>query len=146
MNILSTVSLLLLLTTKSLGQIEEADTQQELTNTTVSESPEAVVQRQLDAYNARNIEVFLETYTDTIVIYDFPHQPTMRGKEEVRTRYAKLFDDAPNLYAEVKKRITIGNTVIDQEYVRVSDRFINAVAIYEVADGKIVRVTFIRDT
>jgi hypothetical protein len=62
MNTLSTVSLLLLLTTKSLGQIEEADTQQELTNTTVSESPEAVVQRQLDAYNARDIEALLETY------------------------------------------------------------------------------------
>ena len=146
MNTLSTVSLLLLLTTDLLGQIERSYARQELKNTTVSESPEAVVQRQLDAYNARNIEAFLETYADTIVIYDFPHQPTMRGKEEVRTRYAKLFDDAPNLYAEVKKRITIGNTVIDQEYVRAGGRFINAVAIYEVADGKIVRVTFIRDT
>ncbi len=145
MNVFSTVSLLLLLTTDLLGQIEGYNARQELTNATISESPEMVVQRQLDAYNARNIEAFLETYADTIVIYDFPHQPTMRGKEEVRTRYAKLFDDVPNLYAEVKKRITTGNTVIDQEYVRAGERFINAVAIYEVADGKIVRVTFIRD-
>ena len=145
MNTLSTVSLLLLLTTDLLGQIERSNARQELTNTTISESPEMVIQRQLDAYNARDIEAFLETYADTIVIYDFPHQPTMRGKEEVRTRYAKLFADVPNLYAEVKKRITIGNTVIDQEYVRAGERFINAVAIYEVADGKIVRVTFIRD-
>ena len=145
MKVISTVSLLLLFATDAIGQTGRASAPAEPSDTVASESPEAVVQRQLDAYNARDIEAFLSTYSDTIVIYDFPHQPTMRGPEEVRTRYTQLFKDAPDLHAEVKKRITIGNTVIDQEHVRVGGRYIEAVAIYEVADGKIGRVTFVRD-
>ncbi|WKN44597.1 nuclear transport factor 2 family protein [Tunicatimonas pelagia] len=113
-------------------------------NTLPTETVEEIVQRQLDAYNARDIDAFMDTYADSIALYSFPNELRTKGKEAMRTTYSQLFERTPNLYAEIKNRIVIGNKVIDQEYVRAGERFIDAVAIYEVADGKIVRVTFIR--
>ena len=115
-----------------------------LQDTLPAESPEAIVQRQLDAYNARDLEAFLATYADSVTLYDFPNEPSMRSKSEMQDRYGALFEEVPNLYAELKNRIVLGDKVIDQEYVRVGERYIEAVAIYEVAGGKITRVTFIR--
>lgn len=67
-----------------------------------------------------------------------------KGQEAMRDRYGKMIEAAPNLYCQVQSRIVQGNKVIDKEYVRVGDSFINAVAIYEVGNGKITKVTFIR--
>ena len=113
-------------------------------DTLVTESPEAVVQRQLNAYNARDLDAFLATYADSVTLYDFPNQLVMEGTSEMRSRYRALFEEVPNLYAQIKNRIVLGNKVIDQEYVRVGERYVEAVAVYEVAGGKIARVTFVR--
>ncbi len=110
----------------------------------LSGTPEEVVQRQLNAYNARDIDAFLATYSDSVEVCNFPNQLSMKGKEEMRVTYTGLFERAPNLHAEIKNRIVIGNKVIDEECVRAGERFFSAVAIYEVADGKIIRVTFVR--
>ena len=44
----------------------------------------------------------------------------------------------------IKNRIVIGNKVIDEEYLTVNSNNFSAVAIYEVADGEISKVTFVR--
>jgi hypothetical protein len=36
----------------------------------------------------------------------------------------------------------LNNTIVDHEYVNVNDRVVQAIAIYEVKEGKIVKVTF----
>ena len=132
------------LTSRLDSLIYTADPDQSRSIDTLVSSPEVLVQRQLDAYNARDLAAFLATYADSITIYDFPDQLLMRGKSEVRSRYSVLFEETPNLHAEIKNRIILGNKVIDQEYVRVGERYIEAVAIYEVAGDKIARVTFVR--
>jgi hypothetical protein len=107
---------------------------------------ESVVQAQLNAYNARDIDAFLATYSDDVELYDFPATLRLKGKPAMRTRYVQRFGD-PTLHATISKRIVMDNTVIDQEHVRsqfpdgAGTR--NAVAIYEVRDGKIAKVTFI---
>ncbi|CAM4034420.1 MULTISPECIES: nuclear transport factor 2 family protein [Flavobacterium] len=108
-----------------------------------TESPEKIVQIQLEAYNNRNIDAFLATYDDNIKIYDFPNTLSYEGKEKMRKIYSSLFKEVPNLLCEIKKRIIIGNKVIDEEYVRVNNEFVSAVAIYEVKNNKIIKVTFI---
>ena len=110
----------------------------------VTESPEAVIQRQLNAYNARNLEAFLDTYADDVELYNWNGPQIGKGKEQMRTIYRSLFEQTPNLYCKIEKRIVQGNTVIDQEYVRFGDRFVSATAVYEVYQGKIKKVTFIR--
>lgn len=104
---------------------------------------ETVVQAQLDAYNARDIEAFMETYADSVELYEFPNTLISKGKEGMRKNYKNFFDNTPNLYCELKKRMVLGNKVIDQEHVRMGQRYLDAIAVYEVKNGKIIRVTFI---
>jgi imidazolonepropionase-like amidohydrolase len=113
-------------------------------DTILAESPEAVVQRQVNAYNARNIDAFLDTYAEDIELYDFHSTTPDKGKETMRKNYGELFKQTPNLYCEIEKRIVLGNKVIDKEKVRAGKQTIHAVAVYEVERGKIKKVTFIQ--
>lgn len=114
-----------------------------LVDSIIKESPEAIVQRQLNAYNARDIDAFMNTYSDDVELYDFPNTLTSKGKVEMRKGYEGFFKSTTNLYCEIQKRIVIGNKVIDHEKVRAGTRTLNAVAVYEVENGKIRKVTFI---
>lgn len=107
-------------------------------------SPETIVQKQVEAYNNKDIEAFLETYSDDIEIYNFPNSLIMKGKEEMRDVYSEMFDSVKELHCEIKKRIIINNKVIDHEYVKFDDNFSTVVAIYEVKNDKIIKVTFVR--
>lgn len=109
-------------------------------------SAEEIVQKQFDAYNARDMDAFLATYTDEVELFGFPNTPSTKGKEEMRKRYTLRFSDAI-LHGVIVNRIVMGNTVIDHERVRVTlpegPGVMEAIAIYEVHDGKIAKVTFI---
>ncbi|MES2019572.1 MAG: nuclear transport factor 2 family protein [Pseudomonadota bacterium] len=102
--------------------------------------PAAVVQRQLDAYNARDINALLATYAEHACQYAHPGQLVARGAAEIRPRLALRFEE-PNLHARLLQRVVMGNVVIDHELV--SRTFpegtgtVEMVAIYEVVDGKI---------
>lgn len=110
-------------------------------------SPEALAQRQLNAYNARDIEAFLEPYSEDVEIYNFPNELIHKGKEEMRLRYTSLFESVPDLHCELVNRIVLGNMVMDQERVSgfPNGRIIKAVAIYKVENGKINKVYFVRE-
>ncbi|MGB5498707.1 MAG: nuclear transport factor 2 family protein [Maribacter sp.] len=105
---------------------------------------EKVVQEQLDAYNSRNIEAFVNTYTDDIKVFDFPNKPRFEGKDKMRESYGSFFESTPDLNCEIKNRIVIGNKVIDEEFLTINGINYNAVAIYEIENGKIAKVTFVR--
>jgi len=109
-----------------------------------SNTPDSIVQQQLDAYNYQDIDMFLEAYTDDVKLYNYPDQLISEGKEQMRDTYQKLFEDTPDLYAEIENRTVIGNKVIDKEKVRINGETIHAVAIYEVENGLINKVTFLR--
>ncbi len=110
----------------------------------INETPEAIVQRQVNAYNARDIDAFLNTYADDVELYDYDEKETTRGKQQMRQSYTGMFSTVKNLYCEIENRIVIGNKVIDREKVRAGTQTIRAVAIYEVERGKIKKVTFMR--
>jgi len=105
-----------------------------------STSPEAVVQRQLDAYNARDLDALLATYAPDARQYELPAQLLATGHAEMRPRFAARFQE-PDLHARLLQRAVMGNIVIDHETV--SRNFpegrgkVDLVAIYEVVDGLI---------
>lgn len=107
-------------------------------------TPDSIVQQQLEAYNYQDIDMFLETYTEDVKLYNYPDQLISEGKEKMREKYKKLFEDTPDLYAEIENRTVIGNKVIDKEKVMMNGETVFAVAIYEVEEGLIKKVTFIR--
>lgn len=114
------------------------------TTATPLPSPEAIVQAQLDAYNRHDLEGFLAFYSDDAVLVNYPDQITQTGKAQMRTRYEQRFAK-PNVRAEILKRIVFSNFVVDHERITAppATDAIEATAIYEVENGKIVRVTFL---
>ena len=112
-------------------------------NELIKDTPTDLAQRQLNAYNFRNIDAFLEPYADDVEIYSFPDKLLSKGKEIMRKEYSEMFDKIPNLHCELKERIVQGNIVIDKERVRFGNEISEAVAIYHIEDNKIKKVYFI---
>ncbi|MFQ5629313.1 MAG: nuclear transport factor 2 family protein [bacterium] len=105
------------------------------------------MQQQVNAYNARDLEAFLATYSSEIELYNQPDELILSGMEKMRERYQVRFDSSPALHAAITNRIALGNYVIDRERVSglPNGAVLNAVAIYEVQDGLIRRVWFVRE-
>ena len=115
-----------------------------ISDTRSKESPETIVNKQLEAYNSRDIDAFLDTYADDIELYTYPFENTSKGKQAMRTQYGNMFESISDLNAAIVKRMVIGNKVIDKEKVQVNGQTIYAIAIYEVENGLISKVTFIQ--
>jgi len=92
----------------------------------------------------RDIDAFMETYTNDITLINFPNKELLKGQKKMRESYASYFDTTPDLNCKIINRIVIGNKVIDEEYITANGQNFNAVAIYEVENGKIAKVTFVQ--
>lgn len=107
--------------------------------------PEDVVQQQLDAYNARDIDAFMAYWAEDAQYYEHPDTLLASGKAEIRERHIARFRE-PSLYGERVKRMVLGSMVIDQEVV--TRNFpqgrgkMDVIAIYEVEQGKILKAWF----
>jgi imidazolonepropionase-like amidohydrolase len=112
--------------------------------TLVEENPVALAQRQLNAYNFRNIDAFLEPYAEDVEVYNFPDKLLYKGKEEMRKHYSKMFENTPGLHCELQERIVQGNVVIDKERVQFTNKTIEAVAMYHIENNKIKKVYFVK--
>lgn len=108
------------------------------------DEPEAVVQRQLEAYNAHDIDAFLATYSPDVELFTLGGERQSQGLEAMRARYGKMFQDVPKLRCQVLRRIVQGNLVIDHEHLTglPDGSSFDGLAIYEVRRGKIRRVWF----
>ncbi len=102
------------------------------------------VKLQLEAYNKRDIDMFVKAFSNNVKVYRTPGVLTYEGKDELRKRYAQMFAETPDLHCEIVNRIVAGNVVIDHEKVRKNGqpRF-DAIAIYRVQNNEIVEVTFV---
>jgi len=60
--------------------------------------PEAFAQRQLDAYNDRDLDRFVREYTEDVLVYRLPGtEPILRGRVEV----AAIYEVTPDGIAKV---------------------------------------------
>jgi len=105
-----------------------------------------VVQRQLEAYNAQDLDAFCATYADDCVICDLHGAVTQSGAGEIRARYARTFADFPQNRAWVEHRMALGDVVIDHEKGERSPNgpSFEALVIYTVKNGRIARVDFVK--
>lgn len=106
---------------------------------------EAIVARQLDAYNARDIDAFMAAWHDDAEIFAHPGELLARGTAEIRARHVARFKE-PDLHGKLIARVSVANLVVDREIV--TRNFaeghgrIDVIAIYEIEDGKIARAWF----
>ncbi len=105
----------------------------------------ALVQRQLDAYNAGDVAGFLATYAADAELYEFPSKLHAKGASAIRKIYGDMFERLPDLHCEITQRIVQGNTVIDKERITgMGPKVVEAVLIYTIEDNKIQKAYLIR--
>ena len=103
------------------------------------------VQRQLDAYNARDIERFMQCWAEDCEYYAFPAELLAQGAAAVRARHLERFQE-PNLHGALIRRIVAAGLVIDHETVTRTfaegPGEVDVVAIYQVERGLIAKAWF----
>jgi len=107
--------------------------------------PEAFAQRQLDAYNARDLERFVREYTEDVLVYRMPDpNPVIVGRAALAAHYRDKRFSLPDLHARLVNRMVFGNKVIDQETVLgVPGAPLDIAAIYEITEQGISKVWFV---
>lgn len=113
------------------------------TDDLLTSTPESLVQQQVNAYNARDLQAFMQVYSDSVELYNFPDKLIAKGKAEMQKGYVNMFKTTPDLHCEIVKRIVLNNTIIDHERISgFGDKKKDAIAIYKVENGKIAKVYF----
>lgn len=108
-------------------------------------SASSIVQAQLDAYNAKDIEALLRTYAPDAQHFTLHGGLLAQGHEQLRPRFLARFEE-PDLHAKLLSRIVVGNVVTDAELI--TRNFpegvgtVEMLCIYKVADGRIQRASF----
>lgn len=138
----SLISLLLLLLLAGCSQTQKPN------DKSMTSQAAQVVQRQLEAYNNRDIEAFMALFSDDATLLSFPgDQVLAKGKAQVKEVYQKLFESSPKLHSELVNRSVIGTKVIDHERItgrQGKNEAIELAVVYEVTEGKISRCMVVK--
>lgn len=110
----------------------------------INNTPESIVDKQHEAYNLRGFAMFLNYYSDDVEGYIFPDKLDFKRKVTMENKYTSLFEKALSVNSKIKNRIVIGNIVIDKKITTLGKSTFNEIAIYEVVNNLIKKVTFIR--
>ena len=112
---------------------------------TISEASVKVVQAQLDAYNARDMDGWLATYSDDAEQFMLHGGSLAKGRPAIRKRMQERFRD-PALHARLLHRTCMENVVVDHEMVTRTFpdglATVEMVCVYDVQAGKILKATF----
>ena len=108
---------------------------------------EAVALRQFDTYNAHDVDGFMATMAPDVELRVLPErEPFLSGHDAVRKYYQENRFVLPDLRAELINSIVLGDTVIYHERLigLRPEGPVETVAIYQVEDGLIRQVWFVR--
>jgi len=103
----------------------------------LSEGPEQIVQRQVNAYNHHDARIFAETYAADAVVHRTG--PAIRSRAAIESAYSNVFSANPAVHAEIVERDVNGAVVTDRERASgfADGRVVEATVTYRVRDGLI---------
>lgn len=105
----------------------------------------AIVQRQLDAYNNKDIDAWLNTYAKDAKQLSLQGECLATGHEEMRRRMVVRFEE-PDLHARLLNRVVMENVVVDHEVV--TRNFpegkgeMEMLCVYQIENGLISTASF----
>jgi hypothetical protein len=105
-----------------------------------------VIERVLNAANARDLEGFVSCYHEQAAIEDGAGKTLARGHAQIRARYGPMFERLPALRVEARSpRWNAGAYVVQEEEVvgRAPDPE-RHIAIYRVEEGLIAHERLLR--
>jgi hypothetical protein len=118
-----------------------------LAPTTASESAAArVVDASVDAYNRHDLDAYAALFAPSARVYLHPAEVITSGTTALRNRYREQWRENPRLRVQVASRMLQGNYVVDHQHsVGWADgQDVRVVAIYEVRNGRIQNLWFVR--
>jgi hypothetical protein len=105
-------------------------------------TPQQCVELQFEAYNKRDLPLFLSAFADDVRSYRLPDMtPLVVGKEAYGHFYATQRFIHEGLRAELVNRMVIGNKVIDHELIHgLDDKPLETAVMFVVEHGLITTV------
>jgi len=108
-----------------------------------------LVQGQLNAYNQRDIDLFCTFFHPEVQVWRLNGEPEKicEGMERFRKIYTTRFESNPELHCELKSRVVLNGSVLDEEWVTGvvgQETPSHVVAIYSFRDNLIGYVWFTR--
>ena len=107
-------------------------------------TPLEVVNKRMEFYNQHNFAAFIQLYDKDVKIYTYPDKLLGTGTENITSIFKPKFA-SKSIKVEIVSQMNNGNYVINHEIVTENKIEIKYVSIYEVKDGLIKSVKFVRD-
>ncbi|HEV2622657.1 MAG TPA: nuclear transport factor 2 family protein [Frateuria sp.] len=109
-------------------------------------SPAQVVQAQVDAYNAHDVDALVACYADDASLeYLSGGHPPIEGRDAIRKAFGFLAGQPQAFGVQIVERIVSGPVVIDLERLHglpAGNRWPDSTVVYEVRDGRIAKAWF----
>ena len=107
-------------------------------------SPLEIVNKRMDFYNQHNFIEFIKLYSPDVEVYTYPNQLLGTGTDNITSIFKPKFI-AKSIQVEIVSQMYNGSHVINQEIVSENGIKTKYISIYEVKDGLIKSVRFVRD-
>ncbi|MFP4227495.1 MAG: amidohydrolase family protein [Salinivenus sp.] len=114
----------------------------------VSPTPEAVVRQGANAFNARDLPGFLDSFAPDLEVYEHPNTLQSEGRNALRTQMDSMFREANDLHLRLHNVTPVGNTVVVHETIEGlpgREAPLSQVVLYRVTDGRIDRTWLVQE-
>lgn len=107
-------------------------------------TPLEIVNKRMDFYNQHNFVGFIKLYANDVKIYTYPEKLLGTGTENISSIFKPKFE-SKSIQVEIVSQMNNGKHVINHEIVTEDGIETKYISIYEVNDGLISSVRFVRD-
>ena len=95
-------------------------------------------------YNQHNFDQFIKLYAQDVKVYTYPDKLLGEGIDNIISIFKPKFK-AKSIVVEIITQIENGNHVINHEIVTEENQLTKYVSIYQIENGLIKSVRFVRD-
>jgi hypothetical protein len=110
----------------------------------VTPSPQEIVNKRMDFYNQHNFVEFIKLYSPDVEVYTYPNKLLGTGTDNITSIFQPQFA-AKSIQVEIISQMFNGSHVINHEIVTENGIKTKYISIYEVKEGLIKSVRFVRD-
>ena len=110
----------------------------------VTPTPLEIVNKRMDFYNQHNFIEFIKLYSPDVEVYTYPNALLATGTDNIASIFKPKFM-AKSIHVEIISQMYNGDHVINHEIVSENGIETKYISIYEVRNGLIKSVRFVRD-
>lgn len=107
-------------------------------------TPLQIVNQRMAFFNEHNYDDFIKLYNKDVKVYTYPDRLMGTGADRLSSIFKSDFENK-SVSVEILNQITNGSYVINHEIVTNDGKETMYVSIYEVKDGLITSVRFVRE-